>query len=314
MSSRSNSNIHAAVKLRASTTRREARAALTLRMRALDFDQPEREASLLLIRASGLRAIDLISAPEAPLGDAAGRIEAFATRREAGEPLSRICGRREFWGLDFAISPDVLDPRPETETIVEAAIAEMRGRRDERLRVLDLGVGSGALLGAILSEFPSAIGVGVELSEPAAALARANLEALGLLDRATIEVADWGEGIEGMFDLVVSNPPYIRSGEIASLDRAVRDHDPRLALDGGADGLGAYRALAPRLARWLEPKAGRFFLEFGAGQGEDVRDILASAGLEASALLADLSGRARVVAGRRADSSCQTNQAADSVR
>lgn len=284
------------------TTRIDARAALTGLFRARGVDRPEREAALLLARTGGMRAVDLVSAPEAPLGAAAGRIAAFAARRAAGEPLSRICGRREFWSLDLAISPDVLDPRPETETIVEAAIAELAERRGEPLRVLDLGVGSGALLAAVLTEFPRAIGVGVDLSERAGRIARANLEALGLADRATIRRGDWGEGLEGAFDLIVSNPPYIRSGEIAGLDREVRDHDPRLALDGGEDGLRAYRALAPQTARLLDP-VGRFFFEVGEGQGDAVGAILRAGGLEVTRVCPDLSGRARVVAGRRLRSS-----------
>jgi release factor glutamine methyltransferase len=287
-----------ALGLKFATRRDEARALLTRRMRALGFEQPEREASLLLTRASALRAVDLIAAPDAELGEAYRRVEAFAARRAAGEPLSRIAGRREFWGLDLSISPDVLDPRPETETIVEAALAEMGGRRGEPLRVLDLGVGSGALLCALLSEFPEAIGVGVDLSERAAAMAQSNLEALGLARRATIRVGDWADGLDGGFDLIVSNPPYVRAGEIADLDREVRDHDPTLALDGGPDGLRAYRALAPQLARLLEPKAGRFFLEIGEGQADAVCAILANVGLTSDAVIADLSGRPRVVGGR----------------
>jgi release factor glutamine methyltransferase len=282
------------------TTRAEARVALAALMAARGFDQPQREAALLLRRAAGFRAADMIAGPETELGEAAAaRVAAFAERRAAGEPLSRICGRRAFWSLDLAISSDVLDPRPETETIVEAAISEMAGRREAPLRVLDLGVGSGALLCALLSEFPQALGLGVDLSERAAAIARANLEALGLAARATIRVGDWGDGLESAFDLIVSNPPYVRSDEIAGLDREVRDHDPRLALDGGEDGLQAYRALAPQLARLLEPAEGRFFLEFGEGQAEAVRAILEAGGLEISGVVADLSGRARVVFGRR---------------
>jgi release factor glutamine methyltransferase len=285
------------------TTRAQARAALAALMAARGFDQPEREAALLLRRAAAFRAADMISAPEAELGEAAAsRVEAFAARRAAGEPLSRICGRREFWSLDLTISPDVLDPRPETETIVEAAISEMAGRREAPLRVLDLGVGSGALLCALLSEFPQAIGLGVDLSEPASAVARANLQALGLAARATIRVGNWGDGLDGGFDLIVSNPPYVRSDQIAGLEREVRDHDPRLALDGGSDGLQAYRALAPQLARLLEPAEGRFFLEFGEGQAEEVCAIMRTGGLDVSGVVADLSGRARVVVGRRTPS------------
>jgi release factor glutamine methyltransferase len=282
------------------TTRAQARVALAALMAGRGFDQPQREAALLLRRAAGIRAADMISAPEAELGEAAAAcVEAFAARRAAGEPLSRICGRREFWSLDLEISPDVLDPRPETETIIEAAISEMARRREAPLRLLDLGVGSGALLCALLSEFPQAIGLGVDLSERAAAIARANLETLGLADRSTIRVGNWGARLEGAFDLIVSNPPYIRSDEIAGLGREVRDHDPRLALDGGEDGLQAYRALAPQLARLLEPAEGRFFLEVGEGQVEAVRAILQAGGSKVSSVAADLSGRARVVVGRR---------------
>ena len=283
-----------------STTRAWARAAVTERMRQIGVERPEREAGALLALAAGIRAVDLIGAPEAPVGDAAGRIEAFAARRVAGEPLSRICGRREFWSLEFAISPDVLDPRADTETIVEAALAALAPRRAAALRVLDLGTGSGALFCALLAEFPQATGVGVDISEGAAAVARANLQALGLAGRGTIHVGDWGEGLEGPFDLIVSNPPYIRAGDIAGLDREVRDHDPRLALDGGPDGLDAYRALAPHLTRLLTPD-GRFFLEFGEGQGEEVAAILRGWALDELRLVNDLSGRARVVAGRLAN-------------
>jgi release factor glutamine methyltransferase len=267
-------------------------------MRALGLDQPEREAALLLRSASGIRAVDLILAPEAELGAASATIKAFAARRAAGEPLSRILGRREFWGLTLAISPDVLDPRADSETIVEAALADMAERRSEPLRVLDLGVGSGALLCALLTELPQAVGVGVDLSQRAATVARANVATLGLEARAEIRIGDWGERLEPPFDLIVSNPPYVRSDEIAGLSREVREHDPRLALDGGADGFEAYRALTPNLARLLEPSKGRYFLEIGDGQSEAVRAILASGGLEVTGTRRDLSGRERVVSGR----------------
>jgi release factor glutamine methyltransferase len=282
------------------TSRARARAYLSERLRRRGVEQPEREAGALLALAAGIRAADIIGAPEAPVGEAAARIEAFAARRLAGEPLSRIRGRREFWSLEFTISPGVLDPRADTETIVEAAVAEFAARRGEPLRILDLGTGSGAVLCALLAEFPKATGVGVDISEAAAAIARGNLQSLGLDPRGAIRMGDWGEGLSGPFDLIVSNPPYIREGDIAGLETEVRDHDPRLALDGGPDGLQAYRALAPELARLLAP-AGRFFLEFGEGQGEDVSAILRGGGLDGFRLVDDLSGRARVVAGRRRD-------------
>ena len=279
------------------TTRAAARLILTTHLRALGFDEAEREATLLLTSACALRRVDLIGAAEAPLGEAAARLEAFTARRSAGEPLSRILGQRGFWSLEFAISPDVLDPRPETETIVEAALMSLAARRNETLAVLDLGVGSGALLAALLSEFPTARGVGVDVSEQAARIARGNFATLGLAQRAEVHVADWAEGLAGPFDLVVSNPPYIRSADIAALAPEVRDHDPRLALDGGADGLAAYRALAPQIARLLAPQ-GWFFLEVGADQAMDVTAIMANAGLAELTTVADLAGIARVVAGR----------------
>ena len=274
---------------------------MTERFRVLGLDHPEREAALLLTRTSGIRAVDLIGAPDEKLGRAPDEIEAFAARRAAGEPLSRILGRRDFWSLSLAISPDVLDPRADSETVVEAALAEMAHRSAEPLRLLDLGVGSGALLCSLLIEFPQATGVGVDLSERAAAVARANMGTLGLEERGTIVVGNWGDGLEGPFDLIVSNPPYIRAGEIDGLSREVREYDPRLALDGGADGLESYRALARTLARLLEPSKGRFFVEIGKGQAEAVRAILTRGGLAASGTRRDLSGRDRVVTGQLAN-------------
>ncbi|MGD0764421.1 MAG: peptide chain release factor N(5)-glutamine methyltransferase [Roseiarcus sp.] len=282
--------------LDAGTTRAEALKTLARAMRGV-AKEPAREARLLLAAAGALRASDLVGAPEAPLGAAARRVSAFAARRAAGEPLSRILGRREFWSLSLAISPDALDPRPETETIVEAALATFAARRGEPIALLDLGVGSGALLCALLSEFPAARGIGVDVSEGAANVARANVEALGLTNRAEIRLGDWGAGLDGPFDLIAANPPYVRSGEIADLPREVRDHDPRLALDGGKDGLDAYRALLPQIARLLAPE-GRFFLEVGAGQAEAVMTIAAAAGLAELATFDDLAGVARVVGGR----------------
>jgi release factor glutamine methyltransferase len=281
-----------------STSRAAALAALA-KVLAGAVDAPAREAALILRAAAGLQPTDLIVEPDAPLGAAAAEAGRYAARRAAGEPLSRIVGRREFWGLSFALSPEALDPRPETETIVEAALAAFAARRGEALRVVDFGVGSGALIAALLSEFPAARGVGVDLSPGAAAQARANLDSLGLAARAEIRVGDWGEGLDGAFDLIVANPPYIASGAIAGLAREVREHDPRLALDGGPDGLDAYRALAPEIARLLAPD-GRFFLEVGAGQAAAVTAIAGAAGLVDLATHRDLAGIERVVSGTRA--------------
>ena len=279
------------------TTSRAAALAVLAEAFAGVVDAPAREAALVL-RAAGLGPPDLIAEPDAPLGAAAAKAERYAARRAAGEPLSRILGRREFWGLDLAISPDVLDPRPETETIVEAALTKFADRRGEALRVLDLGVGSGALLCALLAEFRAARAVGVDRSKAAAMIARANVEALGLAQRVQIRLGDWGAGLDGQFDLVVSNPPYIRSADIAGLAPEVRDHDPRLALDGGLDGLDAYRALLPDVARLLTP-GGRFLFEVGAGQAEAVKALAAAAGLVDLATHRDLAAIERVVSGAR---------------
>ena len=278
------------------TSREAALVRLAARLAEAGVEAPRREATLLLRRAAGLSAAALIAAPEAKLGEAAARVETFARRREAGEPLSRIEGRREFFGRDFAVTPDVLDPRADTETLVEAALAAFVTRGGEALRVLDFGVGSGAILATLLCEWPAASGLGIDLSPAAAATARANLDALGLAARASVKVGRWGEGIEGPFDVIVSNPPYVRSGDIKGLAREVCAHDPLLALDGGEDGLDAYRALGSEIARLIAP-GGRFFLEIGEGQGDEVAAILARAGLRVVERRCDLSGIERVIAG-----------------
>src|SRR5271157_4862476 len=183
--------------LDASTARAEALACLVETFESCGIEDPKREAGITLAAASGVSPIALIVAPREPLGSAARRVEEFAARRAAGEPLSRIVGKREFWGLELAISPQVLDPRPETETIVEASLRLLGDRREEPLRILDLGVGSGALLCALLSEFTQARGVGVDISAGAANVARGNVEACGLAERTEIRIGDWTKGLEG---------------------------------------------------------------------------------------------------------------------
>jgi release factor glutamine methyltransferase len=280
----------------ADTPRGEAVRRLARYLAAAGVADAGREARLLLRAAANVSASDLIGAPEAPLGGAAGRVEAFARRRAGGEPLARIEGRRGFWGHEFTVTPDVLDPRGDTETLIEAALAAMRPRAGEALRVLDFGVGSGAILAALLGEWPRASGLGIDASAAAARVAEANLTALGLAGRAQVRVGEWGAGLAPAFDVIVSNPPYIRSGDIAGLAREVREHDPHLALDGGPDGLAAYRALAPEIARLLAAD-GRFFLEIGEGQGDEVAAILAAAGLRVDERRRDLGGVERVLGG-----------------
>jgi release factor glutamine methyltransferase len=281
-----------------SARRDEAIAAVRNLLQQNGVENTMREARLLVCAAAGLTAADLIRAPEIALDDSSFvRLRAMASRRAAREPLSRILGRREFWSLKLTIGPAVLDPRADTETLVSAAIAAFSRRRAETLRILDLGTGSGALLCALLKEFPAALGVAVDISREAAAMARANLAACGLPARSHVVVGCWGDCLSGEFDLIVANPPYIASSKIPGLDHEVRNHDPLLALDGGPDGLDAYRALAPALARLLKPARGHFFVEIGAGQPRSAGEILASAGLAALRVLDDLSGRPRVIAG-----------------
>jgi release factor glutamine methyltransferase len=247
--------------------------------------------------ACGMSPAAMIAEPEQPLGAAARKLTNFAARRAAGEPLSRIVGSREFWSLALAISPDVLDPRPETETVVEVAVAMFRERRMDALRILDLGVGSGALLCALLAEFANARGIGVDVSAPAAKVARGNIEACGLSRRAQIRLTDWTNDLVGPFDLIVSNPPYIRSADIEGLSPEVRDFDPRLALDGGSDGLDAYRAIVPKSASLLAA-GGWLLLEIGAGQAVDVVAIASSAGFLECTVHRDIAGLERVVGAR----------------
>lgn len=277
----------------------EARRRLAAAFAACSGEEAGLDARLLIEAATGLRHAALIAAPERGLGAAAEVLRAMAARRIAGEPVSRIVGAREFWSMRFRVTPDTLDPRPDTETLIEAAVEAMAGRRCEALRIVDFGTGTGAILAALLSEFPNARGVGVDLSPAAAAVARDNLEALGLGGRAEIVVADWDAGLRGgrdgvgVFDIVASNPPYIESAAIATLAPEVRGHDPRLALDGGADGLDAYRALASVAARRLAA-GGLAAFEVGVGQAGAVSALLAAQGLKSVAPRRDLGGIERV--------------------
>lgn len=227
---------------------------------------------------------------EAPLDDATlARFRMLVDRRLAREPVSKIVGRRAFWTLDLAVTADTLDPRPDSETLIESALAAFADRDPPR-RILDLGAGTGCLLLAALSEFPQATGLGIDRSEPAAAVARRNAEETGLADRAEIRCQDWSElASDERFDLVLSNPPYIAEAEIPALEEDVRLHDPLGALVAGADGLDAYRALAPILARGLAPD-GVAILELGIGQGDAVAALMASVGLLEVDRKADLAG------------------------
>ena len=282
----------------ASTVRSEALASVTETFQLAGIENPRREARLSLCAASGVSQVALITAPLEPLGSAARKVQEVAERRAMGEPLSRIVRKREFWGLSFAITPHVLDPRPETETIVEAALSILRDRREDQLHVLDLGVGSGALLCALLTEFGAARGVGVDISVDAADVAQGNLDACGLSERAEIRIGDWTSGLEGQFDLIVSNPPYIPTAHLPRLPREVRNFDPWLALDGGFDGLAAYRRIMPRSRSLLAP-GGWLLAEFGANQAAGVNAIVNQCGFTDVTTYQDLAGADRIVAIRR---------------
>lgn len=226
--------------------------------------------------------------------EVAARLEDAAARRLAGEPLWRVIGEREFWGLPFRLSPDTLEPRPDSETLIEAALETLGPRRHDPLAILDLGTGTGCLLIAMLHECPAARGVGIDLSTGACETARANASANGLAERAEIRQGAWTHGLEGRFDLILSNPPYIPSGEIAGLSREVRDHDPLLALDGGPDGLGPYRIFAQTLPDHLAP-GGTVVLEIGAGQEDDVIAIMREGGFVWQGTRRDLGGHPRAL-------------------
>jgi release factor glutamine methyltransferase len=276
------------------------RRALAEQFRAAGIESPELDARVLIAHVLGLDHAGLAAAGGQPLAAlAATRIAGFATRRLAGEPVARIVGQKEFWSLPLAVTPAVLVPRPETETVVELALAllDQDGERTRALRIADLGTGSGAILLALLSELPKAQGIGTDIDARALDVARVNARQLGLGGRAEFMVSDYGAALEGPFDLVVSNPPYVASADIAGLAPEVRDHDPRRALDGGADGLAAYRTIAADAPRLLGP-AGHLVVEIGAGQERQVGKLFAAAGLAIAGTRHDLSGVARAIAAK----------------
>ncbi|GAB1718079.1 MAG: [protein release factor]-glutamine N5-methyltransferase [Nitrobacter sp.] len=278
-----------------------ARRLLTARFEAAGIDSAALDARMLAGAALQLDLTGLITHGPRPLTmDAAARLDAFVRRRIAGEPVARILGTKEFWGLPLKLSAETLVPRPDTETVVEASLDILRaeGRAKSPLRIADLGTGSGAILLALLSELPNAAGIGTDLSAAALGTAKDNAQALGLTPRADFLVGDYAEGLTGLFDLIVSNPPYIRTADIASLAPEVRDHDPHLALDGGDDGLEAYRRIAPQASGLLSP-GGHLVLEIGQGRDGDVAQLVAAAGLTvAGSPRADLAGIGRVIVGK----------------
>lgn len=254
-------------------------------------DTPRLDAELLMAHALGIsRETLLLSRLDEP---SPGAFEGFLSRREAGEPVAYITGLRAFWTIELAVAPGVLIPRPDSETLIEAALAHF-GTAGPR-SVLDLGTGPGTLLLAALHQWPEARGLGVDRSEAALAIARGNAARLGLADRADLRAGDWGKGLEGRFDLILCNPPYIERG--AALPRDVAEWEPHEALFAGDEGLDDYRRLAPEIARLLG-EGGIACIEIGAGQELAVRPLLEAQGLSVSAR-ADLGGHVRCLVAQR---------------
>lgn len=276
----------------------EVQATAVARLTAAGIPDARLDARVLIVAATGLSREKLLThGTDAIDMAAAARLDGYVSRREKGEPVARILGRKEFWSLDFEVTADTLIPRPETETVVEAALARASDR-DAPLSVLDLGTGTGCLLLAFLSERPNARGVGIDSNPGAVTVASRNADRLGLATRAQFLVADFADDIPLLagqrFDAILSNPPYIPDGEIDGLAPDVARYEPRLALSGGLDGLVAYRTLAGRLVQWLTP-GGSAFLEIGQGQADSVARIMANAGLSVLARHADLAGITRVL-------------------
>ncbi|WP_407193644.1 peptide chain release factor N(5)-glutamine methyltransferase [Bradyrhizobium sp. STM 3566] len=278
-----------------------ARRTLAAQLKSAQLDEAELDARTLISAALGLDLTGLATQAARPLTAAeASRLAQHAQRRIAGEPVARILGTREFWGLPFRLSEATLVPRPDTETVVELALEIFRERQASHPpRVADIGTGSGAILLALLHEIPDAFGVGTDLSLNALKTARNNAAALGLADRAAFVACSYAAALRGPFDLIVSNPPYIPSGEIPKLSIEVREHDPHLALDGGNDGYDAYRALIPQAAERLAP-GGALIVEAGQGQAQNIETLMRGAALSLDRPpKADLAGIPRAVSARK---------------
>ncbi len=280
--------------------RQSAGAALVLATRQLaeaGVSSPRLDAGLLLAAATGTSREGALLDRERTLADTESRrYGALLARRAAREPVSRILGAREFWSLALGIGADTFDPRPDSESVVEAALAVVPDRAAS-MAILDLGTGSGALLLALLSELPRATGVGVDVSAGAIAMARANAAALGFGRRSRFVVGEWGGALGGSFDLIVANPPYVASRDMSGLGPEV-GHEPRRALDGGTDGLACYRALLPDVARALAEGAAAV-LEMGAGQRTAVTALCRERGLRVESIRRDLGGIDRAAVLRR---------------
>lgn len=258
-------------------------------------ESPRLDARLLLATAIDCNASDILMQVERSISAAqSARYRDYIKRRCEGEPVSRILGQREFWSLPFSLSNETLDPRPDSETVIETVLKLVGDDKSNSHSVLDLGTGTGCLLLSLLQEWPSATGLGVDVSKDAIGTAYANSKALGMERRACWMVGDWLNAVAGTFDVIVSNPPYIRAGDMCALQTEVRVYDPKKALDGGLDGLEHYRKIIPDLGRILAP-GGVVVLEIGFDQEQDVRLLLSSARLTRIESHRDLGGQVRCV-------------------
>lgn len=272
------------------TTWKDAQA----RLKAAGIDSPSIDARIMLEASTGASRIDILTDPyRAVTSEQVAVMEGMLARRLKREPVSKILGRKAFWKIGLDVTRDVLSPRPDTEVLLD--VITLAFTPEQSFRMLDIGTGSGAILLATLSERDGCTGIGTDISESALAVAQGNAGKLQLVDRAQFLHRNWAEGMEdASFDLVVSNPPYIPTGDIAGLDPEVREHDPHLALDGGPDGLDPYRVLAPEIRRILRP-GGIFAVEIGHDQGSAVRTLFEQAGFDDVKVVKDLGDRDRVV-------------------
>jgi release factor glutamine methyltransferase len=286
-----------------SRTIAEAQRAAVQALTAAGIPDAGSDARHLLAHILGMGRDRLILIGGDPMpAEAMPQLAQVLARRIAREPVARIIGRRLFWGRDFTVTPDVLDPRGDTETLIAAALDG-----PVPARLLDLGTGSGAIAVTLLAEWPQARGVATDISAAALAVARQNAQDLGVADRLDLILSDWCAELAGPFDLILSNPPYISAQEMEGLEPEVLHHDPALALSPGGDGLEAYRQIAQQAARVLAPQ-GRVIVEIGWRQGRDVLDIFRKAGWQDQRLIADLAGRDRVVVARNPAQQAETTR------
>lgn len=257
------------------------------------LDTPELDLRFFLKALPGVSDIDIVTDTERVLSEEEQeRVRGWAARRLAGTPVSKILGHNEFWGLPFKVTKEVLDPRPDTEILVDAALKGFAGKPPKK--ILDLGTGSGCILIALLHEWPDAQGTAVDISEKALSVARDNAKMNGVADRIEFVHSDWCEKIDESYGLIVSNPPYIPNPELESLSDEVKNHDPILALDGGIGGMESYKKIFLQIFS-LQNGCGKAFVEIGAGQEENVTRLVEESGLSVKRIIPDLAGIPRVV-------------------